>query len=111
VTLSLGLPAQLLRAVDRYLGSVPDRSYAVTQAIGIALQQDADLRRRVTAGATGPITSAVRATAQPPYPNDPLSAVSPGGARFAPPAPSHNTAVFTLAFLATLAGPFSLIRP
>jgi hypothetical protein len=61
-TVSLRLPAQLVRAVERYakfLGGSTDRTYVIAQAIEVALPQDADFQKTLTSGATG----AVRATA------------------------------------------------
>jgi metal-responsive CopG/Arc/MetJ family transcriptional regulator len=61
-TVSLRLPGQLVRAVERYakfLGGSTDRSYVIAQAIEVALAQDADFQKTLTSGATG----AVRATA------------------------------------------------
>ena len=64
-TVSLRLPVQLVRAVEqyaKYLGGSTDRTHVITQAIEIALAQDADFQKslsRVAAPASGP----VRATA------------------------------------------------
>ena len=47
-TVSLRLPAQLVRAVDqyaKYLGGSTDRTYVITQAIEIALAQDTDFQK------------------------------------------------------------------
>jgi hypothetical protein len=63
-TVTLRLPAQLVRAVEqyaKYLGGSTDRTYVITQAIEIALQQDAEFQKalRPAASPAGP----VRATA------------------------------------------------
>ena len=61
-TVSLRLPAQLVRAVERYakfLGCSTEGTYVIAQAIEVALPQDADFQKTLTSGATG----AVRATA------------------------------------------------
>ena len=63
---SLRLPAQLIRVVDQYakfLGGSTDRTYVITQAIEIALQQDKAFQKTLTARATGSPASAVRVTA------------------------------------------------
>jgi len=47
-TLTLRLPAQLVRAVERYakyLGGTTDRTHVITQAIEIALAQDKDFQK------------------------------------------------------------------
>jgi hypothetical protein len=47
-TVSLRLPAQLVRAVEqyaKYLGGSTDRTYVVTQAIEIALHQDTEFQK------------------------------------------------------------------
>jgi len=51
-TVSLRLPAQLVRAVEqyaKYLGGSTDRTYVITQAIEIALQQDAEFQKTLSA--------------------------------------------------------------
>ena len=65
-TVSLRLPVRLVRAVEqyaKYLGGSSDRTHVITQAIEIALAQDADFQKsldtRHAASAAGP----VRATA------------------------------------------------
>lgn len=65
-TVSLRLPAQLVRAVEqyaKYLGGRTDRTHVITQAIEIALAQDADFQK--SQGARPVVTAAgpVRATA------------------------------------------------
>ena len=61
-TVSLRIPAQLVRAVDQYakfLGGSTDRTHVVTQALEIALQQDAAFQKtqgsRPVAPAAGPV--------------------------------------------------------
>jgi len=61
-TVSLRLPAKLVRAVEQYakhLGGSTDRTYVITQAIEIALQQDADFQRslgsKTASHADGPV--------------------------------------------------------
>jgi hypothetical protein len=49
-TVSLRLPAHLVRAVEqyaKYLGGSTDRTYIITQAIEIVLQQDADFQKSI----------------------------------------------------------------
>ena len=63
-TVTLRLPAQLVRAVEqyaKYLGGSTDRTYVITQAIEIALQQDAEFQKALSPAVSpaGP----VRATA------------------------------------------------
>ena len=63
---SLRLPAQLVRAVDQYakfLGGSTDRTYVITQAIEITLQQDKAFQKTASAKAAGSLASAVRVTA------------------------------------------------
>src|SRR6266849_902844 len=50
-TVTLRLPAQLVRAVEqyaKYLGGSTDRTYVITQAIEIALQQDAEFQKTLS---------------------------------------------------------------
>ena len=65
-TVSLRLPAQLVRAVEqyaKYLGGSTDRTYVITQAIEIALQQDVDFQKAQSARPVAPAAGPVRATA------------------------------------------------
>ena len=65
-TVTLRLPAQLVRAVEqyaKYLGGSTDRTYVITQAIEIALQQDAEFQKTLSARPAAPVAGAVRATA------------------------------------------------
>ena len=65
-TVSLRLPAQLVRAVEqyaKYLGGSTDRTYVITQAIEIALQQDADFQKTLGAKPSPHVAGPVRATA------------------------------------------------
>ena len=65
-TVSLRLPAQLVRAVEqyaKYLGRSTDRTYVVTQAIEIALQQDAEFQKTLSADPAAPVARRVPATA------------------------------------------------
>ena len=51
-TVSFRLPAELVRAVDeyaKYLGGSTDRTYVITQAIEIALRQDAEFQKVLSA--------------------------------------------------------------
>ena len=51
-TVSLRLPVQLVRAVEqyaKYLGGSTDRTYVITQAIEIALRQDAEFQKVLSA--------------------------------------------------------------
>ena len=65
-TVSLRLPAELVRAVEqyaKYLGGRTDRTHVITQAIEIALAQDADFQKNLGARSTAPASGPVRATA------------------------------------------------
>ena len=65
-TVTLRLPAQLVRAVEqyaKYLGGSTDRTYVITQAIEIALQQDADFQKALGATPAPHAAGPVRATA------------------------------------------------
>jgi hypothetical protein len=65
-TVSLRLPAALVRAVDqyaKYLGGSTDRTHVVTQALEIALAQDADFRKTQAARSAAPASGPVRVTA------------------------------------------------
>ncbi len=65
-TVTLRLPAQLVRAVEqyaKYLGGSTDRTYVITQAIEIALQQDAEFQKTLSARPAGSPAGPVRATA------------------------------------------------
>ena len=65
-TVTLRLPAQLVRAVDqyaKYLGGSTDRTHVVTQALEIALAQDAEFQKTLTARPAAPALGPVRATA------------------------------------------------
>ena len=65
-TVSLRLPARLVRAVEqyaKYLGGSTDRTYVITQAIEIALQQDADFQKALGAKPPAHVAGPVRATA------------------------------------------------
>jgi hypothetical protein len=113
-TVTLRLPAQLVRAVDqyaKYLGGSSDRTYVIAQAIEIALAQDADFQKTLMPGAARPRgrrrprerVAAVGTCLQ--------SNLTTGGTRSVPPAPSRHTAVFTPALAATHVRPFSLRLP
>lgn len=65
-TVSLRLPAQLVRAVDqyaKYLGGSTDRTHVISQALEIALQQDAAFQKALNARPVAPAAGPVRATA------------------------------------------------
>jgi metal-responsive CopG/Arc/MetJ family transcriptional regulator len=65
-TVSLRLPAQLVRTVDQYakhLGGSTDRTHVITQAIEIALAQDADFQKTLSGRAGAPAAGPVRVTA------------------------------------------------
>jgi hypothetical protein len=65
-TVTLRLPVHLVRAVDhyaKYLGGSSDRTYAIAQAIEIAMAQDRDFQKPLTSRAAGAIPGAVRVTA------------------------------------------------
>jgi hypothetical protein len=56
-TVTLRLPAELVRAVDQYakhLGGSSDRTYVIGQAIEIALAQDREFQKAFAAGAAAP---------------------------------------------------------
>ena len=65
-TVTLRLPAQLLRAVEqyaKYLGGSTDRTYVITQAVEIALRQDADFQKTLGAKPSAAVAGPVRTTA------------------------------------------------
>ncbi len=65
-TVTLRLPAQLLRVVEqyaKYLGGSTDRTYVITQAVEIALRQDADFQKTLGAKPSPPVAGPVRTTA------------------------------------------------
>jgi hypothetical protein len=65
-TVSLRLPAQLVRAVEqyaKYLGGSTDRTHVITQAIEIALAQDKAFQKALAARPAAPASGPVRATA------------------------------------------------
>ncbi len=65
-TVSLRLPVQLVRAVEqyaKYLGGSTDRTYVITRAIEIALQQDADFQKTLGARPAAPLASPARTIA------------------------------------------------
>jgi hypothetical protein len=62
-TVSLRLPAHLVRAVDQYakfLGGSTDRTYIVTQAIELALASDAEFQKTQNGGDEPSSRSSVR---------------------------------------------------
>ena len=65
-TVSLRLPVELVRAVEqyaKYLGGSTDRTHVITQAIEIALAQDADFQKSLGARPTAAAPGQVPATA------------------------------------------------
>ena len=65
-TVALRLPSHLVSAVDqyaKYLGGCTDRTHVVTQALEIALAQDADFQKTLTTTPATPSVDPVRATA------------------------------------------------
>ena len=65
-TVSLRLPAQLIRAVDedaKFLGDRTDRTYVIAQAIEIALAQDADFQKTLTSRTAGAVVDPARVPA------------------------------------------------
>jgi hypothetical protein len=65
-TVSLRLPAQLIRTVElyaKYLGGSTDRTYVITQAIEIALAQDVDFQKSLGAKPADRVAGPGRATA------------------------------------------------
>ena len=65
-TVSLRLPAQLVRAVEqyaKYLGGSTDRTYVITQAIEIALQQDPEFQKALGAKPAAHVAGSVRGIA------------------------------------------------
>ena len=62
-TVSLRLPAHLVRAVDQYakfLGGSTDRTYIVTQAIELALASDAEFQKTLNGGGAPSSSAPVR---------------------------------------------------
>jgi metal-responsive CopG/Arc/MetJ family transcriptional regulator len=61
-TVSLRLPAELVRTVDdyaKYLGGSTDRTYVITQALELALERDPEFQqRRQARPLTAPAASA-----------------------------------------------------
>jgi hypothetical protein len=60
-TVTLRLPAQLVRSVDqyaKYLGGSTDRTYVIGQAIELALAQDRDFQRALASPAAAGRASA-----------------------------------------------------
>jgi len=65
-TVTLRLPAQLVRSVDqyaKYLGGSTDRTHVITQALEIAMAQDAEFQKALAARPAAPALGPVRATA------------------------------------------------
>ena len=65
-SVTLRLPAQLVRTVEQYakhLGGSTDRTHVITQAIEIALAQDADFQKSLTIRPAATVAGPVRATA------------------------------------------------
>ena len=64
-TVSLRLPAELVRAVDdyaKYLGGSTDRTYVITQALEIALERDTDFQKRRQTRPGAPVAAPARGT-------------------------------------------------
>ena len=64
-TVSLRLPAHLVRAVDQYakfLGGSTDRTYIITQAIELALASDAEFQKTLNDADEPASTRSVRAS-------------------------------------------------
>lgn len=65
-TVTLRLPAQLVRSVDqyaKYLGGSTDRTHVITQALEIAMAQDVEFQKTLAARPAAPALGPVRATA------------------------------------------------
>ncbi len=65
-TVALRLPSHLVRAIDqyaKYLGGSTDRTHVVTQALEIALAQDADFQKTLTTRPAAPAVDPARAIA------------------------------------------------
>ena len=65
-TVTLRLPVQLVRAVDRYakyLGGSTNRTHVMAQAIEIAMAQDREFQKTLASRADGAVPGAVRVTA------------------------------------------------
>ena len=65
-TVTLRLPAQLVRSVDqyaKYLGGSTDRTHVITQALEIAMAQDVEFQKALAARPAAPALGTVRATA------------------------------------------------
>jgi hypothetical protein len=110
-TVSLRLPALLGRAVERYakyLGSSTDLTYVTTQAIEIALRQDAELQKTLSARPPAPAPRMRHGAAA--LPTQVQNADARAGARPAPPTSSRRAPVFTPALSAPHGGPSPLTR-
>jgi hypothetical protein len=102
---SLRLRAQLGRHVEcyaKYLGGTTDRTYLASQAIEIALRQDAELQKTLCARGLAPTARPRHAAAAPTHVQN---THAPGGASLALPAPSHRAPAFMPATSAVLIGP------
>jgi hypothetical protein len=65
-TVTLRLPVPLVRSVDqyaKYLGGSTDRTHVITQALEIAMAQDAEFQKSQAARPAAPALVPVRATA------------------------------------------------
>jgi len=65
-TVTLRLPAPLVRAVDqyaKYLGGSTDRTHVITQALEITLTQDGDFQKTLPARPAAPASGPVRVSA------------------------------------------------
>jgi hypothetical protein len=65
-TVSLRLPADLVRAVDqhaKYLGGSTDRTHVVTRALESTLPKDGDFQKTLAAGPAAPASGPARVTA------------------------------------------------
>jgi hypothetical protein len=63
-TVSLRLPVPLVRALEqyaKYLGGSTDRTYVITQALEIALAQDAEFQNALGARSAAPVAAPERA--------------------------------------------------
>jgi hypothetical protein len=104
-TVSLRLPAQLVRTVEQYaedFGGSTDPACVITEAIEIALRRDAEFQKTLSARPAVSMASSRHSVAA--VPTYRQSTLTPAGAQPGPPASSSNTPVFTSALAATYSG-------
>ena len=113
-TVSLRLPAEVVRAVDQYAkypGGSTGRTHVVTQALEIALAQDAEFQKSLPRQAgrpRGPFSPRDRVAAMP---NHLEATRTAGGAHPVPPASPRRTSAIPPALSALPGGPSPFTRP